>query len=105
MALALRPLESPTSMASPYGSQALAEGLRSGFGSGLGSLPPADSAPESGVTSSASLAGFAGVESGVTSPAGFGSSGSVVTPAGRLAGFADNCRPRGGRSSTPISFK
>jgi len=79
-------------MASPYGSQALAEGLRSGFGSGLGSVPPADSAPELGVTSSASLAGFAGVKSGDTSPA-------------RLAGFARMRRPRGGRNATPASFK
>jgi hypothetical protein len=30
---------------------------------------------------------------------------SGVTPSDRLAGFAGNWRPRGGRSSTPDSFK
>jgi len=49
--------------------------------------------------------GCAGVEWEVTSPAGLGSSRSGVTPAGRLAGFADKRRPRGGRSSTPAPFK
>ena len=66
-----------------------ASGFRFWFRVGL---PPADSPPESGVTSSASLAGFAGVESGVTSPV-------------RLAGFARIRRPRGGRNATPASFK
>src|ERR1022692_3317134 len=98
MALALRPWDRPTSMASPYGSQALADGQRPGCGSGYAAVRLAGSGPESGVTSSPSLAGFAGLGSRPLSPGGFGSSGSVVTSTAGLAGFGDNCRPRGGRS-------
>jgi hypothetical protein len=29
----------------------------------------------------------------------------VVTSTAGLAGFGGNCRPRGGRSCTPVSFK
>src|SRR5947199_140546 len=66
MAMALRPWESPSSIASRYGKQALAEGLRSGrCSSGAASF-----ASESVITS---MAGF-GVESVITSLAGFGRS-------------------------------
>ena len=76
-------------MVSQWGSQTLADGLRPGVEPGAASGFPADSAPESGVTSSVRLAGFAAWESGVTS----------------LAGFAGTKRPRGSRNETPASFK
>jgi hypothetical protein len=60
----------------PLHRDALAEGLRPGFGSSFVDVSQADSPPESVVTSSASLAGFAGKR-----------------------------RPRGGRSSTRAPFK
>ncbi len=55
MAIALRPLASCASMKSRYGSQALAEGLRLGRGSGT-TVPRPESAPKSVDTS---MAGFA----------------------------------------------
>ena len=69
-----------------------AVGLLALAGEHAAPVPLADSSPESGVTSVASLAGFAGVESGVTSPV-------------RLAGFDRIRRPRGGRNAIPASFK
>ena len=79
-------------MASTIGFAGAGRGAASGFRFCFRWVSPVDSPPESGVTSSASLAGFAGAESGVTSPA-------------RLAGFARIRRPRGGRNATPASFK
>src|ERR1035438_8042538 len=86
MPLALRPFDSPNSMVSRWGSQVLADGLRRGCDARAAT---AAFAPESGVTSSARLAGFAVWESGGTS----------------LAGFAGTKRPRGSRNATAASFK
>ncbi len=83
MAMALRPWESPTSMASRYGAQALDEGLRPG-------------------RNSSEAARFAS-ESVITSMAGFGAE-SVNTS---LAGFAGEARPQppGGRIAMPASSR
>src|SRR6266446_7032813 len=78
MALALRPFESPNSMVSRCGSQALGDG-RQGGNSGAAGAP--DSASESGVTA---LAGFAGSGSALTSAAGWAEPESGVTS---LVGF------------------
>src|SRR5436853_7376740 len=95
-----RPGESPSSIASRQGAQALAEGLRPGCDSGAAVLPTG-SAPKSVITS---LAGFAGTRSLLTSVAGFSGTGSVITS---LAGFAAGCRPQlpGGRNAIPAAFK
>ena len=82
MAMALRPRDSPTSIVSRYGSQALDDGLRPGRGVGGGATRPANSAPNSVITS---LAGFAEGGSKMIWSAGFASE-SVITS---LAGFAD----------------
>jgi hypothetical protein len=55
--MALRPCDSPDSIASRHSSQALAQGLRSGRDPGVGAVASADLTPKSVVTS---LAGFAG---------------------------------------------
>ena len=85
MAMALRPRDRPSSIASRYGSQAL-DGPGESAASPRGKPEPA---PESVVTS---LAGF---ESGA---------GSVV---GLLAGFAGGSLPQppGGRTAMPAAFK
>src|SRR5215475_14421208 len=84
MALALRPLERASSMSWRNNSQALRAPERV-----CGGVCVADTAPESGITSPAPLAGFGGEGSRVT-PAplpGFGGAGSGVTSLAPLAGF------------------
>ena len=86
--MALRPFESPTSIASRKASQALAEGLRCGPGSCSAAGWLRNCPPEPVGTS---LTGSAGLE-------------SVITP---LAGFAGGRRPQlpGGRIATPAAFR
>src|ERR1017187_1885901 len=110
MPMALRALASPTSIESRKGAQALAEGLRPGFGSEAEGAAAANSAPKSVITSLAGFAqtgssspagnGFAPAESVITSIAGFESAGSMITS---MAGFAGEARPHppGGRRAIP----
>src|ERR1035437_3491773 len=99
--MALRPRESPSSIASRYGQQALAEGLRPGGGSGTTVAPAANPAPKSVI---GSLAGFGGNGSGVAPLAGFIAAESGITS---LGGFAGDCRPQppGGRKAILEAFK
>ena len=100
MAIALRPGESPNSIVSRYGSQALAVGLRPGDGLSGGTAGLANSAPKSVITS---LAGFAEGGSGVTGSGAFAGTESVITP---LAIFAD-ARPHlpGARKAIPAALR
>src|ERR1019366_4401412 len=84
-AVAQRQHEQPRAPVLP--AVALADGLRSGCGSGAAGLA-ADFAPKSVITS---LAGFAGAWSVVAS----------------LVGFAGGCRPQlpGGRKALPAAFR
>src|SRR5581483_3775457 len=96
--MALRPLARPASISSWNGRQALAEGHRDGWGG-----------PESVVTWSVPLAGFASTESVVTpaSLAGFASASGFEPVVTSLAGFDGGSRPQrpGGRTPTPANRK
>src|SRR5579863_45455 len=98
--MALRPRESPSSIVSRYGEQALAVGLRPGEAVGGGATEPANSAPKWVITS---LAGFAAGGSGLIGSAAFAASRSVITS---LAGFA-GARPHlpGGRKAIPAALR
>src|SRR5471030_1285580 len=95
IAMALRPRESPRAMTSGYGSQALAEGLRPGFGASSAAPLALNSTPESVVTS---MAGFAGATSPTEVPDAFPGAESVITS---MAGFGSfRPQPPGGRNGT-----
>jgi hypothetical protein len=101
-------------MSSRYGRQALAEGLRPGFGSSGSGAVAVNSAPKSVLTSLAgfaeaglalaAMAGISDAESVITFMAGFNAAGSVITS---MAGFACGGQPHppGGRTAIPASFK
>src|ERR1700687_1376777 len=127
MATALRPRLSPNSMASRYGSQALARGLGCGDATGSEGRAPTLSRGKglgSVITSESVITSLAGFEVGFAFPfverfsglvlglllgsviagmAGFSAPKSVITS---LAGFgARRPQPPGGRTAIPAAFR
>src|SRR5579859_4068470 len=125
--MALRPRLSPSSIASRYGSQALALGLRCGDATGAQERAPTSSGWDglrSVITSESVITSLAGFEvgfafsfverfsglvlvlplgAGTTAMAGFPAPKSVITS---LAGFAARRpQPPGGRTAIPAAFR